>query len=157
MISPLRRRHRHVMLGLAVVLPLGFATALASRPAPAVQESLPAELAGREPATTFAVRAERASLSRELPIALALGDAAPGLAAVRIDSRGAPFVPDALVYWSAAPSSAGALPAQSFLLGAVPENDVRVLALPAAAHTRGGRLLVFSAGWQRVVGEWVMP
>lgn len=157
MISPLRRRHRRVMLGLALLLPLAFAAALASRPAQPIEDAMAEVLAERETIAAFAPGFERARLSDELPIAIAVGDTASGALAARIDSRDTASVPDALVYWSAAPSRGPELPARSYLLGAVPENDVRVLALPEVARAGGGRVLVWSAGWQRVVGELELP
>ena len=49
MIRPLRRRHGRVMLVLAVVLPLVYALALVSRPAPPLNDQIIPPALGRLP------------------------------------------------------------------------------------------------------------
>jgi hypothetical protein len=157
MIARLRRRHRRMTTALAVFLPLGTALALGSRPTPPVQGPLPIELVEPGAALEFAPTAGATQASAEQPFALVLGTAADGARAIRVDSRGAPAIPDALVYWSPAPSPDSALPDGAVLLGAVPEEGVRVLLLPADAARAPGRVLVWSVGWSRVVAELASP
>ncbi len=157
MIASLRRRHRRVISAVAVFLPLGLGLALASRPTPPIQATLPRELDDAGAAMQFAPASGIAEDATGQSLALTLGTAASGAPAVRVDSRLAPPIPDALVYWSSVPSPGDALPQGAVLLGAVPEDAVRVLLLPAGAERVPGRVLVWSVGWSRVVAELASP
>lgn len=142
MIRPLRRAHRAGMLLLALALPPAYVLALAARPAP---ETRAAAEPKAEPSVTVV---------RE----------ASGALVLEVDSRGAPLVPDALVYWADAALAGSALPAHTvllgslppgaLLLGALPQEAVRRFALPEAAQRRAGVAFVFSLPWQKRVATY---
>jgi hypothetical protein len=145
-IHALRRRHRFAAAGLALALPPAFALALASRaPEARNPESLPAALGER---VERLVERETSPARLTGPIAVAFGVDTGGARAVELDTRGAPVVPDALVYWSAGAGAPAALPAAAVFLGALPADAVRVFRLPADA---AGAVVVFSLAWQTVV------
>ena len=132
MIRSLRRTHRATVLSLALLLPCAYVVALASRPAPETALRFPAK-----DAPDFRV-----------------GRDAFGRLVLELDARGAPLVPDALVYWASEVSAEPALPRDAVLLGALARDDVRAFNLPWAAHQHRGVALVFSLAWQKRVAEF---
>jgi hypothetical protein len=135
MIRSLRRTHRASVLALALLLPPAYAAALLARPAAEPAVSFPAK-----DAPTFRVAAD-----------------AFGRLVLELDARGAPVVPDALVYWAPAAASEPALPGDAVLLGALPADAVRAFNLPFAARQHRGVALVFSLAWQKRVAEMPLP
>jgi hypothetical protein len=127
MIRPLRRTHRAAVLALALVLPFAYAAALLARPgAPAMA------VAPFKPAATASV-----------------GTDAFGRLVLEVDARGAPVVPDALVYWAPEPGGDGAV-----LLGALPDDGVARFNLPYAARTRVGYAWLYSLARQERATEF---
>lgn len=129
MIRSLRRTHRTAVLLLALLLPPAYLLALAARPAPEAVLSFPAK---DEPS-------------------FRLGRDAFGRLVLELDARGAPLIPDALVYWAAEATAEPELPRDAVLLGTLPQDEVRAFNLPWAAREHRGVALVFSLAWQRRV------
>jgi hypothetical protein len=80
-----------------------------------------------------------------------------GRLVLELDARGAPVVPDALVYWAPATAAEPALPSDAVLLGSLPADAVRSFTLPFAARRHRGVALVFSLAWQKRVAEMPLP
>lgn len=149
MIRPLRRRHLGMIASLALVVgPLGIA-ALASRPAPARQATLPAGLAPPASAAT----SDGADLGTDPPGRVRRIEG--GAAVEIVFSRPVPS-PDLLVYWLAGgPSEGAGLPEESVLLGATGDRLRIRFELPGGATGRG-ELLLFSLAHESVVGRTVL-
>ena len=151
MIRELRRRHHRIWLALAVVLPLGYAAALAGRvPVPLD----PAEALGPPDLPGSAVL-ELSGGWEGLPVrgrVFARPDAGPWLELQPLEDL---RQPDLLVYWSALPGGDG-LPEGAYLLGALAGTQRRRFALPEAA-AGGGHLLLYSLGHQRRVASAPLP
>jgi hypothetical protein len=153
-IRALRRRHRTLMLALAVALPALLAAALA------VRRQVP-----RLPGLAAAIDGPERSAAREIgprsvtsladgwfaATLLATPSAASGLSVateLAVD-RGRP---EWLLYWSAErPAVGGALPPQCWLLGVLRDEGPRRLELPAAAAGRDGQLVVYAPDHARVL------
>lgn len=153
MIAPLRRRHRWVIPVLAVVVPVLYVVALAARPDHPAAPPLPAELDRPMPGQ---VESEEADLF-EHPITTRIRTGRDAVADaawwVELSPREPLAKPEVLVYWSAAPSGGGQLPADAYLLGALAGTRARAYALPVEALGRPGRLWLYSLGHQEVVGS----
>lgn len=149
MILALRKRHRHVIAGLAVLLPITVVMGIAARRTMSGDDSLPPALSagaqiftatGVEQGDLFPKSAIRVQLWRDQPTGrLALGFTAPP-----------DFLkPDLLVYWFAGrrePSRP--LLENATLLGAFVAGP---LALPPEAATSEGSLILFSLADQEIV------
>lgn len=132
MIRALRRTHRASVLLLALLLPAAYLVALGARPTPPA-----AGVFSPKPAPDFRV-----------------GRDAFGRLVLELDARGAPLIPDALVYWAAETTAESPLPPDAVLLGALPQDAVRSFNLPWAAHEGTGVALVFSLARQERVAEF---
>jgi hypothetical protein len=136
MIRPLRRLHLWLVAALtAIVAPL-YLAALATRPAPAVQEVLPAGLT--EPAA--AVSGEGIELATTPPIRVrpAAGDM------IEVGANGFVEGADLLLYW--APADGARSLADAHLLGALRGGERQLFALPDAAAGKPGVLVLYSLG-----------
>jgi hypothetical protein len=149
-IRPLRVLHRRAVIVLAVALPVLFALGLAARRGPRT-EAPPAALLP-PPAAEPVHATDLGALWPDFAVGAELGTdpADPGRLLLRL-IPGAPVeAPDLLVYWAAAPAAAGRLPADAVLLGALAGTAPASYPLPAgAAH--GGRLILYSLGWGRLL------
>lgn len=151
MILALRQVHRRIFIGLAVLIPAGFITAIAARRPIPVADSLPAALAGA--ATDFkTVLWTRQDFFRQAGISTRLvGDGvAKGKLAVTFEAPNNFAKPDLLVYWAQGTKGVpDALPGNSQLLGAFAGQAP--LQLPLDAMNIEGRLILYSLADQEVV------
>ncbi len=136
MIRPLRRRHLWLVGATATIAAPLYLAALAARPAPAVQETLPAGLA--EPAAE--VTGEGVELPTTPPIRLR--PAAGG--AVEATADGFVEGADLLLYWL--PAEGPETKSTAHLLGALRGGERQVFGLPRAAATRPGLIFLYSLG-----------
>ena len=127
MIRSLRRAHRASVLVLALTLPLAYAGALRARPGAPEPSPAPSK-----PSATAS-----------------LGSDAFGRLVLEVDARGAPVVPDALVYWAPEPGGDGAV-----LLGALPDEGVARFNLPFAARAHAGFAWLYSLALQKRAVEF---
>ena len=144
MIRPLRQRHRHMIVGLGVFLPLAFAAGIVARKPVPGMTSLPKELAVslREFAVT---EWERADLFTKTPIQVRLlrertgvGRFAVGFSAPKNFAK-----PDLIVYWVAGISNlTETVPDTARLLGAFHSSSP--LPLPVEAVASSGMLVFYS-------------
>jgi hypothetical protein len=142
MIRPLRRRHRHIVITMGVVLPLAFTLAIAARkPVPAVT-SLPAELVTPEVGSATAVW-DRSDLFAKTAIQVQL---------LRDNHNSSRFLlklsaikdfvkPDLIVYWVAQNITLDSLPESALLLGSFHSDFLEV---PVEATAHPGALVLYS-------------
>ncbi len=147
MIRPLRRRHRW-MVGLVAVAtgPL-YLAALAGRPDPPVQETLPPSLS--EPAASPS--GAGVEIPTEPPIRVRHG----GGGALIVEADGFVEAAGPLLYWAPAGDSRGLTDAH--LLGALRGGERQVFALPAAADGADGVLVLYSLGHGEEVADAPWP
>ena len=136
MIRPLRRRHLWLVGAVAAIAAPLYLAALAGRPAPAVQETLPAALA--EPAT--AATGESVEIPTTPPILVRT--AAAGTIETQADGQveGA----ELLFYW--APAGGSRSLADAHLLGPFRGGERQLFELPAEAESAAGVLILYSLG-----------
>ena len=148
MIRPLRRRHRVIVSGLAVGLPLAFLAGVAARKPVPVTATLPAALA--IPAHEFGrVVWTKLDLWPGQRISTSLRRDPAGSVAVDLMSRDL-VKPDVLVYWAAGQAApVEGLPEAAQLLGAL-WNGVP-LPIPAEARGEAGRFMLYSLADREVV------
>lgn len=154
MIRPLRRRHRRMVVVLAVVLPALFLFALrARRPLPEVNALVETvDRVGRLDGTPV-----------DVALAWSTDDGIPEIAA-RVWSEGRvlellpaadPARPDVLVYWQ--PARSGTPGAGSLLLGAMAGDEPRRFRLPDEARRADGHLLLWSVTDAAPVASAALP
>ena len=159
MILPLRRRHFAVFSVLAVVLPLAYVAALATRDPLPIAPAIPAELTEAIPMDL----AERLAWIRtgplwtELGIETAVLPDAGGPVEIALRPTRDPKLPKALVYWVPGVQARTALPDDAVLVGSLAGQWPVRLSAPAEARGTPGRLIVYSLGHQRVVAEGPAP
>lgn len=149
MILQLRRRHRHIVIALGVILPVLFAAGMALRKPIPVVGSLPERLTTVQKFDTQIW--ERNDLFTKAPAGVALlSDGANGKEMALHFFAAKNFVkPDLLVYWVAgAPGSTDSLPEKALLLG---EFGAAALPLPALATGTNGVLVLYSLADDQVV------
>ncbi len=148
----LRRRHRFAFGFLALALPAGLVAGLAVRsdpPAAGQQPEFDSSLSGR-------VLLESSELWGRLPLNTRISDPGGGLT-VELAPRRSLRRPALLLYWSAAASDSGRLPADSRLLGAFAGTHLQAFGLPREAAQVGGRLILYSLGHQEIVASARIP
>jgi hypothetical protein len=149
MIAPLRRRHRQMAIGMAVVIPSVFAAALVARRTPAV-DAVPF---ATEPTLGRVVIAAQGVVSG-IPVSAAVDPTG----VLRISPAGPLRQPGLLLYWTAgALSSSDSLPRDAILLGPVSGERAETFRLPSARNNRAGQLLFFSLGHAQTVGSIALP
>lgn len=155
MIRPLRVRHRVMTGTLAVLVPVGFALAIAARPDlprdPYVDaDRPPADMGGGVPAGSTVWEVEALSLR----VALAPGSPAVLLLLPYEDPRRA----DVLVYWSptGAARSEG-IPGGARLLGTLAGARPRRLAFEGVEGRPAGTLLFYSLAEQDLLATTAIP
>ena len=160
MIRPLRRRHRAIFVGLALLLPALFVAGLASRrPAP-LDDALPAlgGVVDPEGTPSFAAGPE---LWSGLPIRTWIFSDASGVRGSRLILEALEELkwPELLVYWTAAPvDSSGPLPPDVHLLGVFRRGVAPAeLELPVAAASRSGTLVLYGLARQEIAGQAELP
>lgn len=157
MIAPLRRRHRAMVAVLAVLLPVGYATALLARPtfpvAPAPQtEPAAGVLAERPiqldlPGSYVRVRTWRAGGERFVELAPRIDLEQPDVLVYALDEgryHGSSFVGDA----SLDPSALS----EAYLLGTLQGRASVQYRLPAELEGAPFRLILYSLARHEVVG-----
>lgn len=144
MISELRRIHRFASVALAAAVPVFFAAAIASRPGPPVNASLPSGVPATEVVSTTPLAWSRPEVSGEL------ARRADGRIALDLDARTVATTPDVLVYWLE-PSDAADPPESGSLLGSIRGSHRKLIDLPTGAEERGGRLALYSLAHDEIV------
>jgi hypothetical protein len=149
MTLPLRRRHRRIIVVLAVLLPLLFVVGISLRRNVPQSENLPAELSP-QPVTFTATGYEREDLFEKSPVRVRIfRDDESGTLAVGLTAPRDFLKPDLMVYWSDSRLAASeTLPADAKLLGAFVSA---VLVLPTEASTTDGQLTLFSVANHKIV------
>jgi hypothetical protein len=149
-IAALRRRHRAMTTALVITLPILYGVIILQREPPTLSRPVPAaDTVPRRPAGPVWTLLESPRLTGQL--LTAPGEDAPS--ALRVTPDGDPAIPDLLAYWDAVTPADSVLPAESILLGALRGSRQQILALPAPARGRAGRVILYSMGWRRVVGS----
>ncbi len=154
MIAPLRRRHRWLTGLLAVVVPVVFALALASRPAVPVSESLPEALAPATQASGGVVGSDLAFEALPMTARVTRDGANFRIQVVPTEALAKPEV---LAYWTPAGSALDRLPTDAWLLGAVGGLRPQAFTVPEAVQGREGQLVLYSLGHQEVLGAVALP
>jgi hypothetical protein len=144
------------MLGLAVLVPPAFATALAARVESPTVTPLPAALTA-QPAIGGPLWA-RGDVWPGLAIDTRLFAPAPGESAPVVELSPARDLlePTPLVYWADA-GDPDRLPPGAVLLGRLGGREPVRLSLPARALARPGRLYLYSLGHGRIVASAPLP
>jgi len=158
MIRPLRRRHRRLVLGLALTVPPLFVAALASRDLPRPMERIPpALLAPGGPPMERAVAV--ADLWPGIGLSARIGrDPADGNGVVELAATAALPHPDVLLYWMPDAVVAGdALPPDARLLGHVTGHRTERFGLPASAAAGEGTLALYSLAHQELFAAAPLP
>ena len=151
MIRPLRQRHRRMVIGLGILLPVAFAAGVAARKPVLDMAALPSELAA-PPQKFAAIEWERPDLFTKTPIQVRLLRESAGIGPFAVGfSVANDFVkPDLLVYWVAGnPNITNTLPGDARLLGVF--NPSVMLPLPPNAGPGNGVLVLYSLADQEVV------
>jgi hypothetical protein len=136
MIRPLRRRHLWLVGTVAVIAAPLYLAALAARPVPAVQESLPTELAERAATSSGA--------GIELPTSPPIRVRPVAGGAIEAAADGFVEGADLLLYW--APAEASRSLAEAHLLGPLRGGERQVFELPETASGTAGVLILYSLG-----------
>lgn len=150
MIRPLRQRHRWILLGLSVALPLLFVAGLLARKAPAVMESLPATGRVLEADAYPVVVAEREGDSLGVQLRLRADGRPARRMALELAPRQHLREPDLLVYWHPG-TAAGVLPSDGYLLGTMDGARARVFALPDTALHTYGTVIFYTLAHQKTL------
>lgn len=145
MIRPLRRRHRWMVAGVAVIVAPLCLAALAARPERTVQAELPPALGA--PVVT------PAGAGVELPSSPPLRVRPTPDGRIELTAEGPIDGAGLLLYWL--PTGARG-PADGHLLGAV-AGGARQLLVPPAAATAPGELLLYSLGHGEEVARAAWP
>jgi len=167
MILSLRRRHRVMMLSLALILPIAFVAALVVRqPIPTTQD-LPINstpLSSEDWRLCFEkdnLWSRWPSLSRPaLPITTRLyANRQSGTQlAMELQPRENLKTPDILVYCHPAFSAGGGqLPERAQLLGTLAGTETRRFILPVAASEQETLIILYSLAHQKIIAETQLP
>jgi len=151
MINSLRQRHRRMVFGLGVFLPLAFALGIAARKPVPGMNALPGRLAAASQPFTV-TEWESADLFVKAPILVRLlrERANAGRFAVAFSAAKDFVKPDLMVYWVAGnPNLADTLPDNAQLLGAF--DSFTALALPVEAARQTGALVLYSLADNEIV------
>ena len=154
MIRPLRRRHLRMVVGLAMLVPAVYLTAILVRRPPAFSEALAPELAKTRPAGD--AKAPSVVGWPELPLQIRL--LASGAdrwiqIAVLEELRHA----DVLVYWSAAEPSSGSPLEEAKFLGVLAGDQPRSYPLPPEAGESAGHLILYCLAHGELLGSRPVP
>jgi hypothetical protein len=150
MIRPLRQRHRLMLLGLSVALPLLFGAGLLARKAPAVMEALPATGRVPEAGAYPLVVAEREADSLAVQIRLRADGRPARRLALELMPRQYLKEPDLLVYWHPGTAS-DVSPSGGYLLGAMDGARARIFALPDTARHTNGTVIFYTLAHQKTL------
>jgi hypothetical protein len=159
MIQALRRRHRRIITGLAVVLPLAFSAGLVMRRPQPVMPAIPSPLLPSAPAFTK-ILLEKNDLWRGLEIRtrVYVDHDPPRRVLVELQPQNEIVSPDLLVYWHEGESSSENHPPEnSYLLGALAGKRPGRFVLPEAALLRDGQLILYSLGHQQILAATPLP
>ncbi|MEO8031524.1 MAG: hypothetical protein ABJC74_08550 [Gemmatimonadota bacterium] len=152
MIRRLRTAHRFIFVIAAVVLPAILVTGLlARRPLP-----LAAPPEGSR-ATTISATHDWATTVGTVKLSLARITGDSTHLAVRLSGVAALRAPDLLLYWTGRPLPIAEIRPTDALLGPVSGEPIRVFALPPAAPSGQGSLLLYSLGHRALVGVAPVP
>ena len=146
--AALRRTHRTVWLGLALVVPGGLGLALSHHVQRPVMVALPVALTGDRVPDSAPLLVQD-DLWQGARIRTRLWSSPP---VVELDLLDPLRQPDPLVYWTAT-EDGGMLPPDAVLLGALPGSGAATFPLPRP----GGRLLVFSLAHGKVLAWAALP
>lgn len=152
MIRPLRARHRAIFAVLAILLPVGLAAALVSRPVDPALDELPEPLRDSHLPQGGAVAWSLAGGWEGVPIDAELR--VKGAARLVVTPVEDPRLPDLLIYWSPEGAGQRALAdGEARLLGRVAGSQPLSLPVPPETVARGGYLLLFSLAHGQVVAS----
>jgi len=159
MILSLRRRHRVMMLSLAIILPIAFVIGIVVRqPIPAMQD-LPVSstpLSSEDWQLCF----EKDDLWADLLITTRLyaNRQSNTQLAMELQPRENLKTPDVLVYChSAFSTSSDQLPESAQLLGTLSGTENRWFILPAAASEYEMSIILYSLAHQKMIAETKLP
>lgn len=152
MIRPLRQRHRVLVLALSVVVPVAFATGIATRKAvPSLTGAAPN--LSREVGNYSEVWSRADLWEKKVIRTRLLSDAAvAGRVAVELISQDQIVRPDVIVYWVPGGLEVkDSLPGNAFWLGGFDQPTPRPLTLPAEAAKKTGALVLYSLADHEVI------
>jgi hypothetical protein len=143
MILPLRQRHRIIFTGLALFIPLIFATGIVSRQPPLVDtEEGKGFLA--EPQYEKLIW-EKSDLWEKYHILTRMKSNGEGHFAIEFSNTEDLLRPDLLLYWAAADAQVSdSLPEDAILLGAAMPGIPAPINFSADFRSRSGRLILYS-------------
>jgi len=159
MILSLRRRHRVMMLSLALILPVAFVAGLVIRQPIPTTENLPVSLALLS-SEGWQLCFEKDDHWPRLPITTRLyaNRQSDTHLAMELQPRTNLETPDILVYCHPAFSSdAGQLPERAQLLGTLAGTEKRRFILPAAASEQQTSIILYSLAHQKIIAETQLP
>jgi hypothetical protein len=144
--TPLRRRHAAWITALALVLPIAFAAAIATRQAPAVARELALEpRAANSPEPLVVGQGELSLLQRANGPRWQARHDATRITIAQLDGAEAP---DLLAYWTFHDAGGDELSSDAVLLGPI-DGGERTFARPGA----GGVLVLFSLAHGEVIAR----
>jgi hypothetical protein len=152
MIRPLRQRHRVLVLALGVVVPVAFATGIATRNAVPFLTGTTPDLSGE--VHNYSEVWSRDDLWEKKAISTRLlSDAAgAGRRAVELIAKDQIIRPDVIVYWvPGGPEVKESLPNDAVWLGGFDQLAPRPLTLPAEAAQKTGALVLYSLADHEVI------
>lgn len=158
MIQPLRQRHYQLMRIMAVGLPLLFLAGLAARHAPLPQQ-VPALLINEIPAFPKMLL-ERDNLwpGQSIMTRVSADRIPPQRLVIELQPRRDLIAPDVLVYWcEASVPVTKQLPETAHLLGGLSGKHLRRFALPPAALSADGKMMLYSLAHQQIVATAILP
>ncbi|MCP3919664.1 MAG: hypothetical protein GY711_29375 [bacterium] len=154
MIAPLRKRHRRMVNTLAVVLPIGFAAAIAARPSWPTNDvewwpgaGIEAGHAGTRTWTVDAL---------DLELGLTAAGMARPWSSLTVRPGTDPRLPDVLVYLAPSASPAESVPEDAHLLGKLAGADARTFTWIGPPPTEGC-VYFYSLAHRELVATSVVP
>ncbi len=148
MIAPLRRRHFHMFVMLAVLLPVAVALAIGARPGDSsrASEAVESESLGQ-------LLVERPDLFSTVDASVRVFDTSNGGRLLAVTPSAAVRTPDTLIYWLSGTPSADAAAADGLPSGARLLGPLRNTAYPLPSEATNGRIILYSLGHQEVLDQ----
>jgi hypothetical protein len=150
MIRPLRKRHRAMVVVLALVVPPLFALGILGRPQEARMAAMPEGLAPEAVDPGAVISRHTKGAMPEFTARATLFARGDGVA-VTVETTPHPVRPELLVYWSADAVSGASLPETAYLLGSLGSGGPTAFDLPVEAAGRDGHLVLYALAQSEVV------